>query len=100
MSAIAAFIGIHTSSEVLQALVDGLIHGSAYGLLAVGFALILSVTGRFHFAYALSYALAAFVAAVLEGVYGLSLVPAAAVGLAAGGLVGVACDVVVYRPLG
>jgi branched-subunit amino acid ABC-type transport system permease component len=96
---ISTFIGIDSGSEVLQAVVNGVINGSAYGLLAVGFALILSVTGRFHFAYALTYALAAFLAAVLERVYGLPLLPAAAAGLAAAALAGVACDVVVYRPL-
>jgi branched-subunit amino acid ABC-type transport system permease component len=96
---IFAFIGIDSGTEVLQALVNGVINGCAYGLLAVGFALILSVTGRFHFAYALTYALAAFLAAVLERVYGLPLLPAAAAGLAAAAVVGVACDVVVYRPL-
>jgi branched-subunit amino acid ABC-type transport system permease component len=94
-----AFIGIDSGTEVLQALVNGVINGCAYGLLAVGFALILSVTARFHFAYALTYALAAFLAAVLERVYGLPLLPAAAAGLAAAAAVGVACDTVVYRPL-
>lgn len=96
---ISTFLGIDSGSEVLQAFVNGVINGSAYGLLAVGFALILSVTGRFHFAYALTYALAAFLAAVLERVYGLPLLPAAAAGLAAAAVAGVACDVIVYRPL-
>jgi branched-subunit amino acid ABC-type transport system permease component len=94
-----AFIGIDSGSEVLQALVNGVINGCAYGLLAVGFALILSVTGRFHFAYALTYALAAFLAAVLERVYGVPFLAAAAAGLTAAAVAGVACDVVVYRPL-
>ena len=96
---ICAFIGIDSGSEVLQALVSGVINGCAYGLLAVGFALILSVTGRFHFAYALTYALAAFLAAVLERVYGVPFLPAAVAGLAAATVAGVACDVAVYRPL-
>jgi branched-subunit amino acid ABC-type transport system permease component len=96
---VVAFIGVGSFSQVEQALVDGVINGSAYGLLAVGFALILSTTGRFHFAYALSYSAAAFLAAVLVDVYGLPLLPAAAAGLAAAALIGVACDVAVYRPL-
>ena len=33
----------------------------AYGLLGVGFAIILGVTGRFHFAFGFTYALAAYV---------------------------------------
>jgi len=80
---ISTFIGIDSGSEVLQAVVNGVINGSAYGLLAVGFALILSVTGRFHFAYALTYALAAFLAAVLErGRYRSREEPTAALGRA------------------
>ena len=94
-----AFIGIGSGTEVLQALVNGVINGCAYGLLAVGFALILSVTGRFHFAYAFTYALAAFLAAVLERVYGVPFLPSAAAGLAAAAAAGVAGDAVVYRPL-
>jgi branched-subunit amino acid ABC-type transport system permease component len=94
-----AFIGIGSGTEVLQALVNGVINGCAYGLLAVGFALILSVTGRFHFAYAITYALAAFLAAVLEREYGVPFLPSAAAGLAGAAAAGVACDAVVYRPL-
>lgn len=96
---ICAFIGIGSGAEILQALVNGVINGSAYGLLAVGFALILSVTGRFHFAYAFTYALAAFLAAVLERVYGVPFLPSAVAGLAAAAAAGVLCDAVVYRPL-
>jgi branched-subunit amino acid ABC-type transport system permease component len=94
-----AFIGVGSFSQVEQALVDGVISGSAYGLLGVGFALILSTTGRFHFAYAVSYSIGPFLAAVLLDVYGVPLAPAAAAGLAVAALVGVACDVAVYRPL-
>ena len=43
-----------------QLTVSGVINGAAYGLLGVGFALILGVTGRFHFAYSFTYTLAAY----------------------------------------
>ena len=39
-----------------------LLPGLRYGLLGVGFALILGVTGRFHFAYSFTYTLAAYLA--------------------------------------
>jgi branched-subunit amino acid ABC-type transport system permease component len=99
VSPILTFVGIHSPSEFFQAVVNGLINGSAYGLVAVGFALVLSVTGRFHFAFALSYALAACVTAVLQGDHGVPLLPAAAVGVTAGAVVGILCEVWIYRPL-
>ena len=40
-----------------QLTVDGFFRGCSYGLLGVGFALILGVTGRFHFAYGFTYTL-------------------------------------------
>jgi branched-chain amino acid transport system permease protein len=51
-----------TWDSVSQLLLTGVINGTAYGLLGVGFALILGVSGRFHFAYSFTYALAAYAA--------------------------------------
>jgi branched-chain amino acid transport system permease protein len=85
--------------EVAQLLVAGVINGSFYGLLGVGFGLVLGVTGRFHYAFALVYAFAAYVASVLESDGGWPWPPAVAAGLAAGIVLGVAIERFVYRPL-
>ena len=45
-----------------QLTANGLFRGCSYGLLGAGFALILGVTGRFHFAYGFTYTLAAYLA--------------------------------------
>ena len=47
---------------VRQLTVDGFFRGCSYGLLGVGFAMILGVTGRFHFAYGFTYTLAVYLA--------------------------------------
>ncbi len=47
---------------VKQLTVDGFFRGCSYGLLGAGFALILGVTGRFHFAYAFTYTFAVYMA--------------------------------------
>jgi branched-subunit amino acid ABC-type transport system permease component len=86
-------------SEVAQLIVAGVINGSFYGLLGVGFGLILGVTGRFHYAFALVFALAAYVASVLESDAGWACSAAIAAGLAAGVVLGVAIEAFVYRPL-
>jgi branched-chain amino acid transport system permease protein len=85
--------------EVLQLTVAGVINGSFYGLLGVGFGLILGVTGRFHYAFALVFAFAAYVTSVLESDAGCSLPLAVATGLIAGAFLGVAIERLVYRPL-
>lgn len=85
--------------QFIQLTVNGLINGSAYAILGVGFALILGVTGRFHFAYAFTYTLSGYLTAVAASAWGLPVLPAMLVGLAAGIVAGVLIETVVYRPL-
>ena len=46
----------------LQLTANGIFRGALYGILGVGLAMILGVTGRFHFAYGAFYTLAAYMA--------------------------------------
>ena len=55
---------------------------AAYGLLGVGFAMILGVTGRFHFAYGFTYTLAAYLAFTFTFRVDLPFWPAAILGVA------------------
>lgn len=82
-----------------QLTVNGLINGSAYGLLGVGFALILGVTGRFHFAYALTYTAGGYASAVLASGSGVPAGLAVVIGLAIAILLGVLIELFVYRPV-
>jgi branched-subunit amino acid ABC-type transport system permease component len=95
----STFLGIDSLREVGQAAVSGVIAGSSYALLGVAFALILGVTGRFHFAFATVYTFSAYVSAVVLGAWGLPLLPACLVGLTIGVVLGVAIEAFVYRPL-
>ncbi len=86
--------------EFFQLAVAGLIAGSAYAVLGVGFGLILGVTGRFHFAFAITYTIAAYVTTTIVDDVGTSLAILAIIaGLAAAVALGVAIEVIVYRPL-
>lgn len=82
-----------------QLLLVGVINGASYGLLGVGFALVLGVTGRFHFAYGFGYALAAY------GVFWgydrvhLPLIVAVVLGLVVCIAFSLGCERLVYRPL-
>ncbi len=87
-----------SGQEVLQLSVDGVINGSYYALFGVSFGLILGVTGRFHYAYALVFTTAAYVASVLQSA-GVPVIPAVASGVAAATAEGVLIERFVYRRL-
>jgi branched-subunit amino acid ABC-type transport system permease component len=96
---LGTFLGVGSLREVGQAVVSGVVSGASYGLLGIAFALILGVTGRFHFAFATVYTFTAYVAAVVLGSWGIPLLPAALVGLVVGVALGVLIEAVVYRPI-
>ena len=88
-----------TWDSVSQLLVSGVINGATYGLLGVGFALILGVSGRFHFAYSFTYALAAYAIFWSYVRVGLPFALAAAFGVLVAIIAGVATERLVYRTL-
>lgn len=88
-----------TMAAFSQLTANGLFRGAAYGLLGAGFALILGVTGRFHFAYAFTYTLSAYFAFTFWDRVGLPFWPAAALGVAVSTLAGVAIERWIYRSL-
>lgn len=98
-SVLATFLGIDSAREVGQAIVSGIVSGASYALLGVGFALILGVTGRFHFAFGIVYTITAIVSAVVLESWGLPLLPAAFFGLAVSVVVAVLIEALIYRPL-
>ena len=81
-----------------QLLVNGVIAGSLYALVACSFGLILGTTGTFHFAHGVVYAAGAYGAYFAAG-RGLPLWAAAGAGIAAAALLGVLIELIVYRPL-
>ena len=85
--------------QVEQLAVAGIINGSFYALLGAGFGLVLGVTGRFHYAFALVFTLAAYVTSVLQTAVHLFLPLTVVGGLICGAILGVAIERWVYRPL-
>lgn len=82
---------------------DGLVNGSLYGLLGASLGLILGVTGRFHFAYAFVFTIAAYVPAVItNSLADPTTIPyplVMATGLVAAAVIGMLIEGLVYRPL-
>jgi branched-chain amino acid transport system permease protein len=85
--------------QIEQLAVAGAINGSFYALLGVGFGLILGVTGRFHYAFALVFTFAAYVTSVMESAAGLPAPAAVIAGLVASAVLGVGVERLIYRPL-
>jgi branched-subunit amino acid ABC-type transport system permease component len=86
-----------TWDAVSQLTATGLINGAAYGLLGVGFALILGVSGRFHFAYSFTYTLAAYAVFWFVDRAGVPFWISAALGILVAVIVGVAIERFIYR---
>ena len=85
--------------EFQQLTVNGLINGSAYALVGVAFGLILGVTGRFHFAFTVTYTLSAYIAAEVGQTWGLSFWVSMVLGAVVGAVLGVLIEFLVYRQL-
>lgn len=82
-----------------QLFAAGLVNGSAYGILGVAFALILGVTGRFHYVFGTLYTLSAYFAFTFFDRVGWPFWPSAILGVVITALMGMAIETTIYRPL-
>jgi branched-subunit amino acid ABC-type transport system permease component len=90
---------VFDAETVAQLTANGLFAGAAYGVLGVGFALILGVTGRFHFAYAFTYTLAAYMVYTFKDRVGMPFWIAVILGIVLVAVGGTSIERFVYRPL-
>lgn len=82
-----------------QLLLNSLVVGSIAALVALGFALILQVTGTLHFAHGAVYASSAYVVYLLTSVLTLPLPVALLAALLVALVLGLLTELLVYRPL-
>jgi branched-chain amino acid transport system permease protein len=83
----------------LQLLANGVINGSHYALLGLGFGLIFATTRIVHFAYGPVFTFAAYSAWYVSGSLGAPLLVGLAAALATAVLLGLASYLLLYRPL-
>jgi branched-chain amino acid transport system permease protein len=88
-----------TTTNFAQLTANGVVTGSSYALVAVGFGMIIHIAHRFHIAYAAIYALMAFLAAQIQTSYGWPFVPALAVATLIGIILAIGSERLVYAPL-
>jgi len=84
---------------LIQLLITGLINGSHYALLGIGFGLIFGTTGIVHFAYGPLFAASAYLIWWLAAMAGVPFLAAAVIGAALAALLGILSYLAVYRPL-
>lgn len=82
-----------------QLVINGIVAGALYALVALGFALIFGCTRHFHIAHAAVMATAAYLTFALSERTELPLAVAAVIGLAAATLLGVVVLRLIYLPL-
>jgi branched-chain amino acid transport system permease protein len=92
-------VAVVSLDSFTQLTANAIFRGAAYGLLGAGFALILGVTGRFHFAYSFTYTLSAYLAFTFWDRVGLPFWPASLLGILLGALSGPLIERWVYRPI-
>nr|MDP9019894.1 branched-chain amino acid ABC transporter permease [Actinomycetota bacterium] len=88
-----------TFVRALQLLVEGVKFGLIIAMCAVGLSLIFGTTGLVNFAHGELVSFGALMAWLANVTWGLHLVPAALVGVVAGGLAGAGLDKGLWRPL-
>lgn len=82
-----------------QIIANGIIAGSTYALVALGFTVIYGTVRFFHFAHGVVFTLAAYLMWCGSAYFQLPLAMAAILAAFAGGLLGVLMNAVVYLPL-
>jgi branched-chain amino acid transport system permease protein len=83
----------------LQLMANGIIAGSVYALLGLGFGIIYSATRTFHFAHGAVYSMAGYLAFHFHVLWHLPLILSILLSILAAILLGVAIEGFIYRPL-
>jgi branched-chain amino acid transport system permease protein len=84
---------------IWQLAINGLIAGSIYALVALGFTIIYGTVKFFHFAHGAVYAVGAYLAWLAVSHMGMQIIPAVIFACLLAGALGVLIDLAIYRPL-
>jgi len=84
---------------IWQLSINGLIAGSVYALVALGFTIIYGTVRFFHFAHGAVYVAGAYLAWLAVEQLGMPVIPAVVSACLLAGVIGILIDLVIYRPL-
>ncbi len=82
-----------------QVLLNGILAGLTWGLVALGFTIVYSTARFLHAAHAATFLVGAYVGVSLSRVSGVPPIVCALGAVAAGAVLGIAIEILVYRPL-
>ncbi|MGH6710207.1 MAG: branched-chain amino acid ABC transporter permease [Bradyrhizobium sp.] len=88
-----------SASLLLNLVIDGFVQGCIYAMLAAGFSLLWWVSGIVHLAHGGVMLVGGFALYVVLSAFGVSVIPAIAIGAGCSVIVGLAIDTIVYQPL-
>lgn len=88
-----------SASLLLNLIIDGFVQGCIYAMLAAGFSLLWWVSGIVHLAHGGVMLAGGFALYVVLSAFGVSVIPAIAIGAGCSVIVGLAIDTIVYQPL-
>ena len=84
---------------IWQLSINGLIAGSVYALVALGFTIIYGTVRFFHFAHGAVYVAGAYLAWLAVEQLGMPVIPAVVSACFLAGVIGILIDLAIYRPL-
>lgn len=84
---------------IQQVLMNGILAGLTWGLVGLGFSMVYSTARFFHFAYAATFLVGAYVGVSLTWLTGVPLVLSVCGAVAAATILGLMIEVFVYQPL-
>ncbi|MCW3490117.1 branched-chain amino acid ABC transporter permease [Dethiobacter alkaliphilus] len=82
-----------------QQLVNGIVLGSTYALIALGYTMVYGIAELINFAHGEIYMFGAFVGMIMVTIVGLPFLPALIIAMLAAALLGVTVEFIAYRPL-
>jgi branched-chain amino acid transport system permease protein len=82
-----------------QIILNGIIAGSIYSLIALGFSIIYQTTRYFHFAHGAVYTFGAYLAYFFFAQFGFSRIIAFPLACLCASCIGVICEITVYKPM-
>jgi branched-chain amino acid transport system permease protein len=92
-------VGFNLRVTIFQLSINGIIAGSIYALIAIGFAVIYRTVKFFHFAHGVVYTAGAYFAYTLIISLHLNFIPSFFLSIVLAALLGIAIDRLVYYPL-
>ena len=84
---------------LFQFIINGIVIGSIYSLVSLGFALVYNTTRIFHLAYAVLYMFCPYMILTFSKTLGFALIPAFIISILLTMLLSVIIELAVYRPL-